>query len=124
MPPQRYPGETIPKGLSRDDVRLLATTEGDRPHDMRARAILMLLITYGLRAGELAAFSSAISTGSRRCYGCAAPSLDVRISIRFHQAWDRRSCVNCARLAPPTPSKDGDVVLVIARDAYVQRAHG
>ncbi|BCG82878.1 MULTISPECIES: tyrosine-type recombinase/integrase [unclassified Mesorhizobium] len=54
MPPQRYPGETIPKGLSRDEViRLLATTEGDRPHDMRARAILMLLITYGLRAGEV-----------------------------------------------------------------------
>ncbi|RWP66265.1 tyrosine-type recombinase/integrase, partial [Mesorhizobium sp.] len=54
MPPQRYPGETIPKGLSRDEViRQLATTEGDRPHDMRARAILMLLITYGLRAGEV-----------------------------------------------------------------------
>ncbi len=54
MPPQRYPGEAIPKGLSRDEViRLLATTEGDRPYDIRARAILMLLITYGLRAGEV-----------------------------------------------------------------------
>ena len=54
MPPRRYPGETIPKGLNRDEViRLLATTEGDRPSDIRARAILMLLITYGLRAGEV-----------------------------------------------------------------------
>jgi len=55
MPPRRrYPGETIPKGLNRDEVvRLLATTEGDRPFDIRARAILMLLITYGLRAGEV-----------------------------------------------------------------------
>jgi integrase/recombinase XerD len=54
MPPRRYPGETIPKGLSRDEViRLLATTEGDRAFDIRARAILMLLITYGLRAGEV-----------------------------------------------------------------------
>jgi site-specific recombinase XerD len=54
MPPQRYRGETIPKGLSRDEVvRLLATTEGNRPHDIRARAILTLLITYGLRAGEV-----------------------------------------------------------------------
>lgn len=54
MPPRRYPGETIPKGLNRDEViRLLATTEGDGSYDIRARAILMLLITYGLRAGEV-----------------------------------------------------------------------
>ena len=33
---------------------MLATTEGDRPADVRDRAILMLLITYGLRAGEVA----------------------------------------------------------------------
>ena len=54
MPPRRHPGAPIPKGLNRDEViRLLATTEGDRPFDIRARAILMLLITYGLRAGEV-----------------------------------------------------------------------
>ncbi len=55
MAPRFHPGETIPKGLDRDEVmRLLATTEGDRPADVRARAILMVLITYGLRAGEVA----------------------------------------------------------------------
>ena len=49
-----YRGETIPKGLNRDEVlRLLATTEGERPADLRDRAILMLLITYGLRSGEV-----------------------------------------------------------------------
>lgn len=54
MPPRRYPGESIPKGLNRDEViRLLATSESDRPFDIRARAILMLLVTYGLRAGEV-----------------------------------------------------------------------
>jgi integrase/recombinase XerD len=54
MPPRRYPGETIPKGLNRDEViRLLASTDGDRSVDIRARAILMLLVTYGLRAGEV-----------------------------------------------------------------------
>jgi len=54
MPPRRYPGESIPKGLTWDEViRLLATTEGDRSCDIRARAMLMLLITYGLRAGEV-----------------------------------------------------------------------
>ena len=55
MPSRFHPGETIPKGLNRDEVvRLLATTEGDRPTDVRDRAILMLLIAYGLRAGEVA----------------------------------------------------------------------
>ncbi len=55
LPPRFHPGETIPKGLTRDEVlRLLATTEGDRPVDVRDRAILMLLIAYGLRAGEVA----------------------------------------------------------------------
>ena len=44
----------MPKGLKREDVlRLLATTEGDRPVDKRDRAILMLFIAYGLRAGEV-----------------------------------------------------------------------
>ena len=54
MPSRFYPSETLPKRLNRDDVlRLLATTEGHRPGDLRDRAILMLLITYGIRAGEV-----------------------------------------------------------------------
>ena len=44
----------MPKGISRTNVlRLLETTEGNRPVDKRDRAILMLLIAYGLRAGEV-----------------------------------------------------------------------
>ena len=55
MPPRHLPGGRVQRGLDRDEVvRLLATTEGDRPADLRARAILLLLITYGLRAGEVA----------------------------------------------------------------------
>ena len=54
LPPRRHAGETISKGLNREEVvRLLATTDGDSPFDIRARAVLMLLITYGLRAGEV-----------------------------------------------------------------------
>ena len=54
MPSRFYPGETIPKGLNRDEVlRLLATTESNRPVDLRDRAILMTLIAYGLRSGEV-----------------------------------------------------------------------
>ena len=55
MPSRFHPGEPLPKGLDREEVlRLLATTEGSRPADVRDRAILMVLIAYGLRAGEVA----------------------------------------------------------------------
>ncbi|MCY4320112.1 MAG: site-specific integrase [Alphaproteobacteria bacterium] len=54
LPSRIYQDDTIPTGLSRDGVRrLLASTEGERPLDKRDRAILMLLIGYGLRAGEV-----------------------------------------------------------------------
>jgi integrase/recombinase XerD len=54
MPPHFKRDEAVPKGLKREDVlRLLATTEGDRLVDKRDRAILMLFIAYGLRAGEV-----------------------------------------------------------------------
>ena len=54
MPPRFTPDEAVPKGLKRDDVlRLLASTEGNRPADTRDRAILMLFVAYGLRAGEV-----------------------------------------------------------------------
>ncbi len=52
--PRIYVNEDVPARLKREDVvRLLATTEGDRPVDKRDRAILMLLAIYGLRSGEL-----------------------------------------------------------------------
>ncbi len=54
MPPRFKRDEAVPKGLKREDVlRLLATTESDRPVDKRDRAILMLFTAYGLRAGEV-----------------------------------------------------------------------
>jgi integrase/recombinase XerD len=54
MAPRFMRGDSVPKGLKREDVlRLLATTEGDRSVDKRDRAILMLFIIYGLRAGEV-----------------------------------------------------------------------
>ena len=56
MPPLAYPDRPVPKGFDRDEVeRLLATTEGSRPVDFRDRAVLMILATCGLRAGEVAA---------------------------------------------------------------------
>lgn len=56
MAPRVYAYESLPVGPSWDDVkRLLATAEGDRPTDIRDRALLMLLAVYGLRAGEVTA---------------------------------------------------------------------
>ena len=54
--PSRFdPGRPLPKGLDRDEVlRLLATSEGGSPTDVRDRAILMVLVAYGLRSGEVA----------------------------------------------------------------------
>lgn len=52
--PRLYTDETLPAGSSWEDVqRLLTDTEGDRPTDIRDRAILMLLAVYGLRSAEL-----------------------------------------------------------------------
>jgi integrase/recombinase XerD len=52
--PRIYRNETLPASPSWEDVqRLLANTEGNSSTSIRDRAILMLLIVYGLRAGEV-----------------------------------------------------------------------
>ena len=54
IPPRVYPDDSIPSRLSREHVQnLLSTAEGDRAADKRDRAILMLLVAYGLRSGEV-----------------------------------------------------------------------
>ena len=56
MPPLVYPDRPVPKGFDRDEVeRLLVTTEGSTPVDFRDRAVLTILATCGLRAGEVGA---------------------------------------------------------------------
>jgi len=47
-------GESLRRGPFWNDVqRLIATTEGDRPMDVRDRAILLLLAVYALRSSEV-----------------------------------------------------------------------
>lgn len=54
--PRVYSLEGLPLGPSWEDVkRLLAACEGDRPVDIRDRALLRLLAVYGLRASEVTA---------------------------------------------------------------------
>jgi integrase/recombinase XerD len=54
MPPRVYKNESLPAGPTWEDVgRLLASTESERPADIRDRAILMLFAVYGLRVAEV-----------------------------------------------------------------------
>ena len=49
-----YKHDAPPSGPTWDDVkRLLESTEGNHPTDIRDRAIVMLLTVYGLRCGEV-----------------------------------------------------------------------
>jgi integrase len=55
MAPRVYTHEGLPLGPSWDDViGVLTALEGNRPDDIRDRAVFMLLAVYGLRAGEIA----------------------------------------------------------------------
>ncbi len=52
--PRIFSQTSLPLGPSWEDVRrLLAMTEDDQPHNIRARPMLMLLAIYGLRRGEV-----------------------------------------------------------------------
>jgi site-specific recombinase XerD len=54
MAPRMFRDESIAVGPSWEAVkRLLVATQGDQPADIRARAVLILLAVYGLRAGEV-----------------------------------------------------------------------
>ena len=54
--PRMYTQESLPSAPGWVDVqRILATTETDKPADIRNRAILMLLSIYGMRRGEVVA---------------------------------------------------------------------
>ena len=54
--PRVYGQEGLPAGPSWNDVqRLMATTESDRPKDLRDRAMLLLFAIYGMRSGEVRA---------------------------------------------------------------------
>jgi site-specific recombinase XerD len=53
--PRLYAREGLPEGPRWEDVqRLLASTQGPRPAEIRDHAILLLLAVYGLRRGEVA----------------------------------------------------------------------
>jgi integrase/recombinase XerD len=53
--PRLFSQEALPVGPAWEDVqRLITSTQGDRPGDIRDRAILMLFAVYGFRCSEVA----------------------------------------------------------------------
>jgi site-specific recombinase XerD len=56
MAPRLFADQALPKGPSWDDVqRLLISTEGDQPKNLRDRAIILLFAIYGMRVSEVRA---------------------------------------------------------------------
>jgi integrase/recombinase XerD len=56
MSPRLFADEGLPKGPPWTDVqRLVTSTEGDQPKNIRDRAIIMLFAVYGMRVGEVRA---------------------------------------------------------------------
>lgn len=56
MAPRQFADQGLPKGPSWDDVqRLLTSTEGDQPKNLRDRAIILLFAVYGMRVSEVRA---------------------------------------------------------------------
>src|SRR5262249_58461976 len=52
--PRTFPQASLPTGPTWDEVRqMFALVGGDRPVDIRDRALLLLLAVYGLRSGEI-----------------------------------------------------------------------
>ena len=102
LPPRFIWDEAVPRGLKREDVlRLLATTEGDRPANKRDRAILLLFIAYGLRAAKSVACAWRISTGRTRCSGSALRKQDGYIRIPYPGRWETPSSATYEKFARP-----------------------
>ena len=56
MSPRLFADEGLPKGPSWTDVqRLLASTEGNLPKNIRDRAVILLFAVYGMRVGDVRA---------------------------------------------------------------------
>ena len=102
MAPRFMADETVPKGLRREDVvRLLASVQGDRPVDMRDRAILMLFIGYGLRAGEVGGLQLDDLDWENGTLRVRCPNPAEPICGRCRWGSDTPFCVTCERRGRP-----------------------
>ena len=90
--PTMYAYEAIPSALSQDeiDAALAATRQDVSPVGLRDYAILMLLATYGVRAGEIMQLDSTTSIGAPRRCACAIQRRAPRRCCRSRCRWVRR----------------------------------
>ena len=90
--PQIYRLSSIPRSISWDEVALvLAGVERRSPSGKRDWAILMLLVTYGLRSREVAALTLDDIDWKRERLGClsARRALDRVPAVRVCRRSDR-----------------------------------
>jgi integrase len=72
--PRLFKQEALPVGLLWTDVqRLITSTTGDRPRDIRDQAILMLLAIYGFRSREVAGLRLEQMNWEREILGVLRP---------------------------------------------------
>ena len=103
--PRVFPQEPLPLGPSWDEVRrLIVTTEGDRPTDIRDRALLMLLAVYGLAPGRSGACGWTTSTGNARCSPSRAARRGKSRPTPCRAPWARRSSATSRTCAPARPA--------------------
>lgn len=127
--PRVYAQEGIPRGPRWDDVqRLLASAEGERPVDIRDRAVMMLLSLYGLRRGEVAALCLddldwtneriLVTRTKRRCQQSYPLVLDAGEAILLYLREARPQCTHRAlflTLAAPWRPLSGASISAIVR---------
>jgi len=76
---REYRQATIPRSITWDQVRtILAGIDRRAPVGKRDYAILLVLVTYGLRAHEVARLTLDTSTGSGIGCACANARVDTR----------------------------------------------
>ena len=102
--PRIYKHEQLPARLRRTQVlHILKTTEGDRPADIRDRAILQLLIVYALRSGEVRHLRLDDLDWKTRTLRFNAANPTDRNSILSQGVSPKRYCATCAKSAPLVP---------------------
>jgi integrase/recombinase XerD len=105
LSPRVFRFKMLPVGPSWEEAqRLLATTEGDQPKNIRDRAILMLLLIYGLRSGEV----------------CALRLEDLDWELELIQV--PRGKQRCTQPYPLTPTV-GEAILRYLKEVRPRSAH-
>jgi integrase/recombinase XerD len=102
--PRVFKQEGLPMGPTWPDVeRLLTSTRGDRPREIRDHAILLLFALYAFRSGEVAALELGDLHWHVNSLLWHAPSSGGRSNILWCLRSARQSCAIFSRFGPAAP---------------------